>query len=76
MKNAKPITFLKVSASIIGSILFFICGLFMIMWGNLAGDLWPIPENPAPLWIRIPIGLVFFIISVYFLKSAKTNERK
>jgi len=46
----------------------------MIMWGNLAGDLWPIPENPAPLWIRIPIGLVFIIISVYFLKSSKTNE--
>jgi hypothetical protein len=76
MNNTKPIDILKKAASIIGSILFFISGLFMLLWGNLAGDLWPIPEHPAPLWIRIPIGLTLLAISVYFLKSTKVNERK
>jgi hypothetical protein len=61
-------------ASVIGGVLFFICGLFMILWGNLTGDLWPIPENPSPLWIRIPIGFALFVMSVYFLKSAKEKE--
>jgi|GEM_PF-5221337 sterol desaturase/sphingolipid hydroxylase (fatty acid hydroxylase superfamily) len=89
MNNSKFITFLRrpvfsrrrylfieASAAIIGVVGFTVSGLFMVLWGNLVGVLWPIPQNPTPLWIRIPIGIVLIFISVYFFKYAKTTIKR
>lgn len=64
--------FIEACAAITGFILFSISGLFMVLWGNLSGDLWPIPKDPSPIWIRLPISIVFIIISAYFVKVGRS----
>ena len=62
--------FVEICASLIGLVVFFISGVFMVLWGNSAGDLWPIPKEPAPLLFRIPVGIVLIVISVYWARTA------
>ena len=58
---------IETCAALLGFVLFIICGIFMALWGNLAGDLWPIPKDPASPWIRFPASIIFILLSVYFL---------
>ena len=69
-------SFIEACAAFTGCALFVISGLFMMLWGNLSGDLWPIPKEPAPFWLRLPIGIVLIIVSVYFLRAGRTAIQK
>jgi hypothetical protein len=89
MANSKIVEFLRrpicsprvdliieITVAFIAFILFLVGGIFMALWGNLSGGLWPIPKNPAPLWIRLPVGIVLISISGLIFNEAKKTIKK
>ncbi len=56
------------------SIIFIVSAILFMLWGNYEGQLWPIPDNPAPWWIRVPIGTAVVGFFVYFYFSQRDGR--
>jgi hypothetical protein len=67
--------FLNKTGDAIISIIFIVSGILFMLWGNYEGDLWPIPSNPAPWWIRVPVGAGTVAFFVYFYLSERRKMK-